>query len=136
MKAKFNFEKYKAGTLTVELTTKNLERFINLLLENEIEITKVKKISVNVMYFNLDFHNYGKLKKIVTKTESRIRILDRQGMLFLKLKIKRRIALVLGVFLFCGVIFYLSTYIWQIDITTEKNVSPYEIRAESFKNRH
>ncbi|AJA48372.1 stage IV sporulation protein [Clostridium pasteurianum DSM 525 = ATCC 6013] len=127
---KFNFREYKNGTITVQLQSKQIERIINILWSHGIVISNIKRNSINVITFDTSFNNYYKVKDLASRTNSKIKILNRRGMIFLKIKVKRRISMVIGVFLFIGIISYLSNYIWGIDITTEKNIAPYEIREE------
>ena len=46
------------------------------------------------------------------------------------MKMKRKVSLVIGVVMFFIVIYILSNYIWAIDIQTQKNLSPFEIRQQ------
>lgn len=127
---KFNFKEYKNGIITVQLQSKEIERIINVMWSHGIVITNMKRNSINVITFDTSFNNYYKVKELATRTKSKIKIINRRGMIFLKMKLKNRIAMVLGIFIFIGIIYYLSNYIWGIDITTERNIAPYEIRNE------
>jgi similar to stage IV sporulation protein len=46
------------------------------------------------------------------------------------MKLKKKVSLVIGAVLFFVVIFILSNYIWGIDIQTQRNLSPFEIRQQ------
>ncbi|NRT26477.1 hypothetical protein B0I68_000082 [Clostridium beijerinckii] len=43
---------------------------------------------------------------------------------------RRKISLVIGMGLFFAVIYILSNYIWAIDIETQRNLSPFEVRQQ------
>lgn len=130
MGIKIYLEKYKTGTISVELQARELEKIINRLCNNGLEIANVKKLSVNVMTFDINLKNYEKLKNMISGTNAKIKINKGSGIVFFMRKLKRRISMVLGILIFAVVIAYLSNFIWGIDITTEKNISPYEIRQE------
>lgn len=130
MSVVFNFEGYKNGTINVEVQGKNLERLINILCKNNVIITNVKRININLISFDTDLVNYEKLRNIIAKTNCKIKINKRSGFFFIKLKLKKRISMVLGSIIFVIIILYLSSFIWGIDIDTEKNIAPYEIRQE------
>lgn len=130
MGIKIDFTKYRSGTITVELQTREPEKLINVICKNGIEIANIKKISINVINFDIDLQDYEKLKNILSKKNSKIKIIGRTGFSFFMLRLKKRISMVLGILIFAGMIAYLSNFIWGIDITTEKNISPYEIRQE------
>lgn len=127
---KYNFTGRKYGILRVQLQSKELEKFINLLCKNKIVQMNIRKESINSMSFDINYGDYSKARELAYKSKSKIRIIDRQGLPFLKIKLKRRIALVFGSLFFIGIITYLSNFIWGIDIKTEKNIAPYEIREE------
>ena len=46
------------------------------------------------------------------------------------MKMKRKVSLVIGTLIFFIVIYILSNYMWAIDIQTQKNLSPFEIRQQ------
>ena len=127
---KFNFKEYKNGIITVQLQSKEIEKIINVMWTHGIIITNMRRNSINVITFDTSFNNYYKVKELSVRTKSKIKIINRRGAIFLKIKLKKRVAMVLGIFVFIGIISYLSNYIWGIDIATEKNIAPYEIREE------
>lgn len=127
---KYNFFSHSGGILRVQLESKELEKFINLLCKNRIVQMNIRKESINSISFDINYGDYNKTRELAYKTRSRIKIIDRKGMVFLKIKLRRRIAMVFGALLFVGIITYLSNFIWGIDIITEKNIAPYEIREE------
>ncbi len=127
---KYNFFRHREGILRVQLQSKELERFINLLWKNKIVLMNIRKESISSMSFDINYEDYNITRELAYKTKSKIKIINRKGIVFLKIKLKRRIAMVFGVILFIGIITYLSNFIWGIDIITEKNIAPYEIREE------
>ena len=46
------------------------------------------------------------------------------------MKVKSRFALLLGAVLFGSLIYYLSSFVWNIEINTEHYISPYELRNQ------
>lgn len=130
MANKFKFRKYDTGTITIQLQSKNIERIINVFWSHGIIISNIKKNTINVITFDISFQDYYKVKELADRTKSRLKIINRSGAVFLKMRLKKRISMVIGVILFIGIISYLSNYIWGIDIITEKNIAPYEIRQE------
>lgn len=127
---KYNYFTQKDGVLRIHVQSKNLERFINLLCKNGVIQRNITKESINSMIFDVNYSDYKIVLEAAHKTKSKIKIIDRKGIVFLKIRIKKRLAMVLGAFVFVGIIYYLSGYIWGIQISTEKNIAPYEIREE------
>lgn len=120
----------KNGILTIELQSRKLEKIINILNKNDIQISNIKKLSINVIEFDIDLNNYEKLDSLLTDTNSQIKIIKQTGITFFVQRLKKRISMLIGILIFAGIIAYLSNFIWGIDISTEKNISPYEIRQE------
>lgn len=130
MKAMNNFKKYKKGIITMEIQSLIPEKFINLLWRNEINIKNVKKINITTVVLEVKLSDYGEISKLAKKVDAKIKILNRQGISFFLIKIKNRFALLLGIVLFGCIIYYLSSFIWDIEINTEAYISPYELRHQ------
>lgn len=82
------------------------------------------------MTMEIDLKDYYNIKNIAEKTATKIKIIKRRGILFLIIKLKKRITLAVGVILFIGIIYYLSTFIWSVEITSDKGIPPYLIRQQ------
>ena len=130
MKDMNNFKKYKKGTITMEIESLIPEKFLNLLWKNGIVIKNIKKVNITTMVLEIKLCDYGEISKIAKKTNTKIMITGRTGMSFFVMKMKRRYALFIGVILFGSIIYYLSTFIWTIEINTEHYISPYELRNQ------
>lgn len=126
----FNFQKYRRGTITVEVQSMYIEKIINLLWKNNINVINLKRKNITTICFDANLKDYDSICKIIKKTDSKMKIVGRKGVSFFIIKNKRRKALLGGIIIFIGVIYYLSTFIWSVDITTENNVTPYEIRSQ------
>lgn len=123
-------KKYKKGIITIEIQSHIPEKFINLLWKNEIEIKNISKKNITTMSMDINLKDFDIINNIAKRTKTKIKVLNRRGITFLFIKVRKRVALVFGFFLFLLIIYYLSTFIWRIDIHTENNLSPYEIRQK------
>lgn len=130
MKAMNNFKKYKKGTITMEIQAFMPEKFINLLWTNGIIVKNIKKINITTLVLEVKLCDYVEIAKVAQKSNSTIRIVSRSGLSFFVMKMKRRSALLIGAFLFLSIIYYLSTFVWNIKINTEHYISPYELRNQ------
>lgn len=128
--SKFNFQKYKSGIITIEARSLIPEKFINLLWQNGISARNVIKKDITTLNIDISLKDYIKLKDIAKRTKTKVKIVKRRGFAFFLIKIKRRIAFVIGIILFVGIIYYLSTFIWSIEINVDHNLTPYEIRQQ------
>lgn len=133
MKEMSDFSKYKNGTITIEIQSLIPERFINLLWKKDVRIKKIKKITITVMTMEIALKDYGAVEECARITNTKVKIVERRGLTFLWLKLKKRTALIFGIILFAGILYYLSTFIWVIEIVTDKTLSPYEIRQQLYE---
>lgn len=128
MKKMNKLTRYKRGTITLEVNSLSLERFINLLWKNGVVVKNASKKDICTMIIDIELKDYSIVKNLAIKTGTKINILNRKGISFLRIKYKHRKAFFIGIVIFICIIYYLGTFIWNIDIETENNISPYEIR--------
>jgi similar to stage IV sporulation protein len=130
MKAMNKLTRYKKGIITIEIQSHIPERFINLLWKNGVQIKNIRKESITTMIMDIALKDYPKVEEVAQKTRTKIKVISRKGFTFFLIKMRRRAALVGGVAVFGFILYYLSGYIWTIDIQTEDNLSPFEIRQQ------
>ena len=106
------------------------EKFINLLWKNGIIAKNIKKINISTVVLEVNLSDYGEIGKLAKRTDSKIKIIGRSGISFFIIKLRSRFALLLGAILFVSIIYYLSTFVWNIEINTENYISPYELRQQ------
>lgn len=128
--SKVNLGKYEGSIITLEIQSLMPEKFLNLLWRNGIQIKNIKRKDISTFTLEMSLKDYRKIEGLAKKTQSKIKIINRKGLGFFLLKLRKRRALTVGVLLFGGIIYILSTYIWRIDIETDRTLSPYEVRRE------
>ncbi|WP_234121426.1 sporulation protein YqfD [Clostridium hydrogenum] len=127
---KIKFEKIKNAFITIEIRTKKPEEFLNLIYNRGIKLNKVQRLDINLLQIGVELKDYKKVKEISEKTRAKIKITGRKGIGFILIKLRNRISILIGGIIFIFLTYYLSTFIWGIDIKTQKNIPPYNIRAE------
>lgn len=125
-----NFDKYRNGIITIEVQSLMPEKFINLLWKNGVYIKNIKKINITTMTMEVNLKNYSLIEEISKKTGTKIKIIGRRGITFFFLKMRKRAALIGGIGIFILILYCLSNFIWSIDIVTDHNLTPYEIRQQ------
>ncbi|MEG0297852.1 MAG: sporulation protein YqfD [Clostridium sp.] len=121
-------EELRKGRITVRVRMMSPERILNILWGRDIKVSNIKKEDVVTIFFDIDYNDYNDVQDIVKRCGGKVKITRTKGSLFLFLKAKRSFSLVIGGMLFFCIIYYLSTFVWSVEINTTKNVSPYEIR--------
>jgi sporulation protein YqfD len=124
------FNKKKLGQVTIEVSSLMPEKILNALWDNEIYICSIVKVDLATIRFTIYINDYKEVEEIIKNNKGKVRIINTSGIIVLIMKMKRKISLVIGAFIFFGVIYLLSNYIWAIDIQTQKNLSPFEIRQQ------
>lgn len=124
------FDKIKKGKILVEIKIVNTERLLNVFWSKNIRVYKIKRKDAATLVLEIDYLDYAKVREIVVNLGGRINIIKSNGFVFFLGGIKKRMSLAIGSVLFLGIIFYLSTYIWSIEVEVQKNIPPFEIRKE------
>ena len=122
------FDKLISGQLTIEVKALKIEKILNAIWNRNIPVNNVVKIDLTTIMFNIDYKEYDEVLSIIKKYKGKIKITNRNGWIFRLIRLRKRISLSLGIFLFFGIIYGLSNYIWSIDIETRENLSPFEVR--------
>jgi similar to stage IV sporulation protein len=125
---KSDLGKYNRGTVKIEIKSLIPEKFINLLWKNEVNIKNIAKLDITTMTMDISLKDYRRIENIAKRTETKIKIIDRKGIAFLILKVKRQLTLVGGVVIFIFGLYYLSTFVWNIEIAADRTLTPYEVR--------
>ncbi len=121
-------DNFKKSYIIVRIESIYNEKILNYLWKNSIELRKIKKNNAYSMNLQIKLKDYNYLRDIVSKSNGKMKIIDRKGADFLKIKLGRRKLLMGGIVIFLGIIYYLSGFIWEVNIKTDKYLSPLEVR--------
>lgn len=124
------FNKLKSGQITIEVSALIPEKILNILWNNEIYTSQVVKVNLTTIRFRLNFKDYKDAEALIKKHKGKMRVVGKSGIIVFILRMKKKVSLVVGSVLFFGVLYYLSNYIWAIDIQTKENLTPFEVRQE------
>lgn len=105
--------KFLQGYVKIRVYGYSPERFLNLCSNHQILIWDLKNCG-NAYEMYMSVKGFRKLRPIVRKTKTKVRIIRRCGMPFLLHKYRKRKVFFAGV-VFCSIFIYvLSLYIWDI----------------------
>lgn len=124
-----NFNK---NYIKIEIIYSKPEKIINLLWKNNIPLKNINKKNTNVIITYVLLKDYKTLYYICKENGAKIKVTKRYGRGIYLNKIKNRIGLSFGIIIFFFIIYYLSSYIWSINIIASKYLTPYEIRKELY----
>lgn len=114
--------KYFQGYVTVQLTGYAPERFLNLCGSHDILIWNLKPCEDGYT-FCISVKGFRRLKPILKKTKTHIKILKRTGAPFATFRYRKRKIFVAGIFFFGILLYYLSGFVWNIEINGNSYLS-------------
>lgn len=106
-----------------------IERFINMAISNGIYIWDIKKLSYTSISAKIGLQNFRKMREIVRRTDSSIRIEEKRGLPFILKNMKKRKLFTISVALFILLIYIMCAHVWMIEVTGTKKVDPQAIIA-------
>ena len=118
-----------SGRVRVEVTCLYPERFINICARSGILFSELVHTEESVILVTVSLADYKRLKKLAGRSFS-IRAVRKSGAPFLFYGIRKRYALILGMIVCFFVVWVMSMFIWQIEVTGNEAVSSARILAE------
>lgn len=118
------------GRVTVKISGKGIERFLNILTRNGFHIWNVKRHGTETVTFKMRVQDAIKIRRLAHKSGCVIRFLHRDGIPFLFKRGIKNSGFLLGMFLFFCFIFLLSNVVWGIEIKGAKPATEHKIRKE------
>lgn len=135
---------YSFGKVDFSAEGAGIEDFYNFCIRNNIEIFNPKKEGY-IFCGTVFAKNYGKLRKPAKKFGLRIKIKRKYGIYFFIKKNKNKIGFAFGIPFIFLIIYIMSLFIWEIDVSGNKNISSDEIlnsaeklglRCGTFSGKH
>ena len=124
------FNNIKKSKILVEIKIIKTERLLNIFWVKNIKLYKIKKSDVATLVLEIDYLDYYKAKEVVEELGGRINIIKSEGFVFFLGNIKKKLSLVIGGVMFLCIIYYLSTYIWAVEVDVQQNIPPFEVRKQ------
>ena len=118
------------GKVTVKVSGKGIERFLNTLTRNGLHIWHVKRHGTETITFIMRLQDALKIRLYARNHECSISFLRRSGMPFLFKRLLKNSGFMVGGIFFLIAIVLLSNVIWGIEIKGAKPATEYQIRKE------
>ncbi len=110
------------GYIKIQIIGYSPERFLNLCKNKDIRIWDLKANGNDYEMF-VSVKDFRKLKPLLKKTQTKLKILERYGVPFFLHRYRRRKMFFVGVFISCGIILGLSKFIWNIEIIGNQSIT-------------
>ncbi|MDD3839100.1 MAG: sporulation protein YqfD [Clostridia bacterium] len=113
---------YVRGYVIIKIEGLSVEKFLNLAVREDIHIWDVHKLSHIVLTAKATVKDFKRLSNIAQKVKCNISIIEKKGLPFIIYRLKIRKMLAAGAVLFLLILYYLSSFIWDIEIQGIKTV--------------
>lgn len=107
--------KFVRGYVYVHLTGYAPERFLNLCGKNNILLWDLQAAEDGYL-FHISIEGFKMLRPILKKTHTRVRILEKKGLPIYFFRYRKRKLFVAGLFLCVVILFYVSGFVWNIEV--------------------
>lgn len=113
--------RYFFGYLKVEVKGFAPERFMNLIIQNDVVVWSVDTTENGYIFFT-GRKNLFKMKPLLQKTNVKLSILEKRGLPYLLKKNKRRVFFLLGFLLCIFFVYIMSLFVWEIKVNGVKQL--------------
>jgi len=110
------------GYVTIRVEGQMLERFLNLALARNIYFWDVNHRGKNKLKMKVTAGGFKPLRHIARTTGSRVHIEAKHGLPFLWFRTKKRKMLAVGLLVFLVGIYFFSSFIWFVEVTSEEEL--------------
>lgn len=114
--------RYLSGYVCVELTGYATERFLNLCTNHDINLWNMDH-KEDTYTFCMSLEDFWKIRPMVMKTRTKIRVTKRCGLPFFLYRYRKRKMFLLGLLLCVGIVYAFSCYVWNIEICGNSTLS-------------
>ncbi len=104
-----------------------LERFINICARRQIYLWDIHMMNAGTMKLKVSIPGFKALRPIAKKTRCRVTMLHKKGMPFLVFRHRRRKTFAIGVLLFFSLIWFMTSFVWIIDVKGNEFIKSDEI---------
>jgi similar to stage IV sporulation protein len=118
------------GRVTVKVSGRGVERFLNSLTRNGLRIWNVKRHGAETITFRMRLRDALNIRHYARKSECKITFLQRSGLPFLIKRLLKNSGFLAGAAVFFLIILLLSNVIWGIEIKGAMPATEYQIRKE------
>lgn len=118
---------YVLGYLKVRLTGYSPERFFNLCSNREIEIREVKADEEGGYVFLIGKSEYEEIQPLLEKTRTHAEVIDQYGLPYFLHRYRKRKLFFLGFLLCLFIVYGLSLFVWDIQVTGAHQYSKEEM---------
>lgn len=123
---------YLRGYVIIEVSGFSVERFLNLASHKGIYLWDITRCD-NGITVKVSIKGFKMLKSCAKKTKCHIKINVKNGFPFVMHKYRKRKILAFGILFFIGVLYFLASFVWTVEIIGNERIDKQELIAYSIK---
>lgn len=113
----YRLNNYLKGYIHILIEGLFPERFINLSTKNKISLWNIRRKTNHSVTANIGINDFKKIRPFAKNSKCKIHILKKHGLQFFIYRHKKRKALIIGFAVFFIFLWFLTKFVWIIDIT-------------------
>ena len=115
------FPRYLRGIITFEINGNKTEEFLNICAKNKLDLFQIEfgKNKTKISCLTVTYKQIQKIKISGLKRK----ILKKSGVRFIVHRYRKRAGLLVGSFMMIFLLFFLSGFVWEIDVTGNNRLS-------------
>ncbi len=121
-----NFLRWIAGYVSFEVVGGYPEKFINLSVKNDINFWDLRRVGADFRA-KIKASEYRYLRSLARASNSKVKIISKQGLPFFMLKYRKRWGILAGILVFLTFLYCCSLYVWRINLIGNSELSKEEI---------
>lgn len=118
---------YIKGCVTIAISGLFPERFINICTRGGVPLWNINRIDKTQIQADMSIKNFKKTHKLHKKAGCKLHITKKYGLPFFLHRHRKRKALVLGLAVFFAIIWFLSRFVWIIEVTGNESLPTQDI---------
>lgn len=117
------------GYITIKFKGADLEGLLNRMADQGFSIWDVQRVTTDIIIGKISIRGFRKLRPLLIGLNVRISIVGKSGLPFLTSRMLQRQGLIIGLVIFVLSLYYLSGFIWFIEISGCEQIAKEDIIA-------
>jgi similar to stage IV sporulation protein len=113
---------YLRGYVIIIVEGYFIEKFFNICTHRQILLWDIRRHKNNLVTMRVSVKGFKLLRPVARKTKCRVRIVKKRGLPFLSNRYRKRKAFFAGAFLFILLMYIMTSFIWSVEITGNKEL--------------
>lgn len=114
---------YLRGYVIIIVEGYFIEKFFNICTHRQILLWDIRRHKDCIVTMKVSINAFKLLRPVARKTKCRVRILKKRGLPFLSNRYRKRKAFFAGAFLFILLMYVMTSFIWSVEITGNKELT-------------